>query len=380
MANEVTRHIKEAVERELWGRAAARCQFSDCNKILYKHDVTQEPMNLAEKAHIWAFSKGGPRGWGPFKFNRKGINDLANLMLVCHDCHKRIDDDPERYPADLLKAWKTEHEERVRIATGIPHGKRSHVLLYGSRIGEENSPLGMREAYDALFPDRYPADDRPVNLSMHSSLDDGVDAFWQAEPDNLRKLFESQVRPRLEEGNPNHVSVLALAPQPLLILLGSLITDKVPADIYQLCRAPRTWRRQPDPADFKFTVHRPDDTSGPPTALFAISDRIDHARVRDSIGDDAAVWEVTCNDPHTDCIRSERQLSDFRILAGRLFNEIRQAHPTANAIHIIPVMPVSCAVELGRVRQSKSALPWAIYDQPMYPAPFAKRLTLGDHP
>src|SRR4051794_29477546 len=91
--SDVTRKIKPEVERELWERAAARCEFSGCNKLLYKSGVTQEPMNLAEKAHIYSFSKGGPRGWGPFRLNRSGINDITNLMLVCHDCHKLIDED-----------------------------------------------------------------------------------------------------------------------------------------------------------------------------------------------------------------------------------------------------------------------------------------------
>lgn len=49
----LTRAIKREVERELWGRAAARCEFSDCNRLLYKSPVTQEAVNLAEMAHIY---------------------------------------------------------------------------------------------------------------------------------------------------------------------------------------------------------------------------------------------------------------------------------------------------------------------------------------
>ena len=170
---DVSRKIKAEVERELWGRAAARCEFSDCNKLLYKHGVTQEPVNLAEKAHIYSFSKGGPRGWGTlFHKSRAGINDITNLLLVCHDCHKLIDEDKAgaKYSVELLKQWKESHENRVRIATGIPASKRSHVVLYGSRIGEENSPLQGALAYDAMFPNWYPADDRPINLSMRSAM------------------------------------------------------------------------------------------------------------------------------------------------------------------------------------------------------------------
>ena len=56
MVVEVTRHIKRPVERELWARAAARCQFSGCNKLLYKSAVTQESVNVSQNAHIYAFS------------------------------------------------------------------------------------------------------------------------------------------------------------------------------------------------------------------------------------------------------------------------------------------------------------------------------------
>ena len=64
MVAEVTRYIGIATERELWGRAAGRCQFSGCNRLLYKSSVTQESVNLAQKAHIYSFSEKGPRGWG----------------------------------------------------------------------------------------------------------------------------------------------------------------------------------------------------------------------------------------------------------------------------------------------------------------------------
>ena len=98
MAKEVTRYVKPKVERELWGRAAGRCQF--CNRLLYKSPVTQEQVNISEKAHIYSFSKAGPRGWGPLVPSNGEINDLPNLMLVCQDCHDTIDQDKkgERYP------------------------------------------------------------------------------------------------------------------------------------------------------------------------------------------------------------------------------------------------------------------------------------------
>ena len=137
------RTVARETERELWGRAAGRCEFSDCNRLLYKSPVTQEQVNLAEKAHIYAFSAAGPRGRGPLQATTKAVNAISNLMLVCHDCHLKIDQDQEgeRYSADLLRQWKEDHERRITIVTGICPGKKSHVVFYGSRIGDESSPF-----------------------------------------------------------------------------------------------------------------------------------------------------------------------------------------------------------------------------------------------
>lgn len=375
----LTRAIKREVERELWGRAAARCEFSDCNRLLYKSPVTQEPVNLAEMAHIYSFSKDGPRGWGIFTKVPAALNDVANLMLVCHDCHKKIDQDKngERYSADLLKKWKAEHESRVRLVTGIAPGKKSHVVLYGARIGDESSPLQAGAAVGAMFPDWYPADDRPVNLSMHSALDDSQPEFWAAQASHLRMEFDRHVRVRISDAQPNHFSVFALAPQPLLILLGSLFTDKVPSIVYQPHREPPTWKWQPHPNSFQFHISEPDDKSGEPVLVVSLSDKVVHDRVHAVLSAKASIWELSVNDRHNDFLRSEAQLSMFRETVRKLMVHIGMAHPQATTIKIFPAMPTSCAVELGRVRMPKTPTRWVIYDQNNKHQKFIETLTIG---
>jgi len=55
------RNIKAEVERLLWGIAEGRCEFDGCNKVLYRHEVTGDSENYAEKAHIYAVNPGGAR-------------------------------------------------------------------------------------------------------------------------------------------------------------------------------------------------------------------------------------------------------------------------------------------------------------------------------
>ncbi len=376
----LTRSIARPVERELWGRAAGRCEFSGCNRVLYKSPVTQEQVNIAQMAHVYSFSPGGPRGHGPHVGKTAGLNGVENLILVCYDCHQKIDRDKkgERYSAELLKIWKNAHETRIEIAAGTAPNKRSHVVLYGSRIGEENSPLRKTEAFGAMFPNWNPAGELPIQLSMDSELDDSSKGFWDAQGAHARKAFNRHVRPLIDEAQPNHFSIFGLASQPLLIQLGALFTDKVPAVVYQLHREPATWAWQPDPGDFEFRVNEPANKSGVPVVVFSLSAKIDLDRVRAVLGAGISIWEVTIDQPHNDFLRSEKQLETFRQVVRKLMVGIKAAHPAAANIKVFPAMPVSCAVELGRVRMPKADPRLVIYDQNNKHQKFIETLTIGE--
>jgi hypothetical protein len=162
---------------------------------LYISAVTQESINLSEKAHIYSFSEKVPRGWGPLILNKNKLNDISNLMLMCHGCHKNIDQDKlgVRYSADLLISWKQMHERRIEIVTGIDSNKKSHVILYAANIGTNKSPIGYHECVEAMFPKWYPANERPELLSMTSELRDSSSTYWLAELSHLCKIFERKI-------------------------------------------------------------------------------------------------------------------------------------------------------------------------------------------
>ena len=239
-----SRDISRAVEAMLWGRAAGCCQFDGCNRPLWKSPVTQERVNLAEKAHIYSFSADGPRG------NRgvdaKRLNALENLILVCDICHKTIDRNwsSDRYTTAQLRQWKAAHEARVARVAGIGLEKSSHILLFGSNIGDHQGPLHYRQAVDAVFPHWYPAEDHAIELGVRNSVLSEVKeaVFWDSARANLEVDF-AQVRLRIKSGEIKHLSVFALAAQPLLIRLGALLGDIVRAEVYQLHREPTpSWK------------------------------------------------------------------------------------------------------------------------------------------
>lgn len=379
MHEEISRYVKPEAERKLWGLAAARCQFNGCNRLVYKSSVTQENANMAEKAHIYSFSEDGPRGRGPYKSNPATLNDVPNLLLACFECHQKMDQDKDgsRYSAELLLLWKKNHEERIRIVTEVDPCKKSHVVLYGARIGMESSPLRWDAASHAMFPAWYPADDRALTLSMACSHDDSLPEFWLTEASHLRREFEKHIRSRMEEGNPNHFSIFARAPQPLLMLLGTLLTDKVPGMVYQLHREPTSWQWQSHPDDFEFIVQEPTDKSGTPALVLALSAEVDPSRITQVLSGPVSIWQVTTNDCHNDMLRSEAQLISFRQTMRKLLVRMKSAHPSATHFHVFPVMPVSCAVELGRIRAPKADTPWLVYDQNNKQGRFIEAFMIG---
>lgn len=362
----------------LWAKAAGRCEFAGCNELLWRSSVTQDIINRAQKAHIYAFSDDGPRGSDVIAYEK--INDLNNLMLVCHQCHQKMDKEKDggRYTAELLQGWKMAHEQRIEIVTGIDPERRSHILMYGAGIGDHNSPLSFKTAACAMFPDRYPADDKPIEIpNLNSWPRDRDEEFWWLEYKHLEKMFKRRVQERLNDGEITHLSVFALAPQPLLIYLGSLLTDIPEVDVFQRHREPQTWGWQPHSNEVGYIVKEPEKVQGPPTLILSLSAFISDDRIRAIMGNDITLWKVNVPDPDNDYLRSKEQLCEFRVLARKLMRRIKDTHGQKSIINVFPAVPVSVAVELGRIRQPKADLPIKIYDQVNDRGGFIPALEIG---
>lgn len=114
----------------LWGMAAGRCEL--CNRLLYMDLSFGVIDNFAERAHIHAVSKNGPR----FRkdMTDEECNDVNNLMLLCQEHHKMVDDYPEDFQSDLLIEKKRTHEERIRKVTDISDDQTTSMVAYFSNI------------------------------------------------------------------------------------------------------------------------------------------------------------------------------------------------------------------------------------------------------
>src|SRR5713101_624804 len=186
---------------------------------------------------------------------------------------------------------KQAHERRVEITAGIAPEKRSHVLHYGANVGDHSSPLSFGVTAPALFPARYPADDKPIALAtVNSSFKDRDAKFWAIEKHEVVTKFDQRVRSLLASGDVAHLSIFALAPQPLLILLGTLLTDIPQADVYQLHREPQGWLWPEKAEVVPFTAAEQDRFDGPPALVLSLSASITPDRIEAVLGKSVSIW------------------------------------------------------------------------------------------
>ena len=106
-------------------------------------------------AHIVAFSRQGPRGAAGSR--PAHINDVDNLMLLCPQCHKLIDDHPARFTVATLEKYKGKHEERIRHVTGLGPDLKTTVVQLKARVAGQSVAIPIAQVTEAVAP-RYPTD------------------------------------------------------------------------------------------------------------------------------------------------------------------------------------------------------------------------------
>jgi len=346
----------------LWARGAGRCYY--CNKSLIgDYSSGNEDANFGFIAHIVGEKETGPRG--DRVRSPQLEDDVSNLMLMCYPHHKLIDvDEKDNYPEDRLLAMKAAHEDRVRILTDMVPDRASHVLRYGAKIGTNESPVAFSRVRVAMLPKRYPAEGRSIGVEIiGSAATDGEELFWRGEPENLRRQFDAQVRSRIAAREITHLSVFALGPMPLLVELGQLLGDIVPADVYQLHREPAGWTWAEDGERIEYQVTRQTRRGSNVALKLGISATLTNDRIAAVLGEDTAIWSLSAAKPSNDVMRYPQDLAQFRRLMRDLYDEIKAEHGENATIHVFPAVPVSVAVELGRVRMPKADLPLLLYDQ-----------------
>ncbi len=348
----------------LYVAAGGRCEFWGCKKYLLKHSVILSTDNFGEIAHIVAFREKGPRG--KIQPRPKYLHDLANLMLLCNECHKLVDRQPDEYPPELLREYKQQHEEDVYQATGIRCSQKTAIVRLEAPIDGNQASIPLQQIYKAIHP-RHPLENPKCLIELNQqSLISAQPEFMAA----ASKTVEAEIKDFLTRGLPSerieHISIFALAPIPLLMVLGYQLGSTIPADIYHHHHDTEdwTWKADPRSITFEHKLLRAGTVPNCVALLISISGTVVLSNLPSDIDDRFYVYQLSPRErkPSTNCLRTREDLENFKRAYEDCLRDLRRAHHQLMAIHLFPAVPPPIAIVCGREVMPKVDPALRIYD------------------
>lgn len=249
--------IRDSVRNALWARTAGRCTI--CNRRLlgdsrtYLHSVL-----LAELTHNIGATGGPESPRSQHSDSMEYTESEENLLLLCHDCHKIIDD-PDHvdfFPPEKLREIKESLERRIEMVTDHGGLTRTAAFRVGSLIRGSLALASQREVAETLLAVNYLGlveTRRSGDFTCRIQGSAGGRGFWDAAQQSVDDVL-GLVHQAVDSGDVEHISVFAIAPIPLLVYLGWRLDDKTPTRLYQKHRDPFvgwSWTDQGEPVEFE---------------------------------------------------------------------------------------------------------------------------------
>ena len=366
--------IHESIRMKLWAISAGRCEM--CNKPLYEDSTFGVDGNFAENAHIHAVSIGGPRHKYGMTSDEK--NNIDNLMLLCGEHHHMIDTYPDDFGEGLLIKRKKDHESRIRSLTDIRNEQSCRIVSFFSNVDDYQEVFSdhlFRQA--VVLSGRLPMQQPTIELNRDSFTKyiPSKDVFESKAADleqSFKTWFDGIVK------TEDSIAVFALAPQPLLIKLGTLINDQYNAFPYQCHRCGHKWAWPDSDPQVNFIIKETKSGNTNHVALVIdLSAPVLDDRITSVLGDEVTILHLTISEPNRYFVKSERIQNEFVFQLRMAMEQIKNLRPAPTVINLFPVMPNSLAIRAGMDYMAKSDLPLIIYEQDTKVGGFYEALSIG---
>ena len=173
-------------EKALFARSGDQCAHPECQRRLTHRAEPCAPTTvLGEVCHIHGKGPGSPR-WNP-ELTAEQIHSSSNLILLCRDHHKIVDDQPDTYTAERLREWKETHESSIAAAAVEPVGPTSYTtpaLPFPTSIVDHEVEKTLQIIRRGRFIDGFDAS--PTLSAVRHSLDN-----WR-----VRRCYRHRACPR----------------------------------------------------------------------------------------------------------------------------------------------------------------------------------------
>lgn len=323
----------------LWGRAAGRCAVPNCRVELLVDETDYDPIVvIGDIAHMAAASSDGPRA--NENLSTRERDDYDNLILLCKNCHSRIDGQKHANPIALLTKLKADHEAWVRAA--LPERGKS-TRGWQPVIVQGDHPIDAQEALQALSPDF--ASISPAVLTCSYNTD------WSTKLSELRVAIEAIKG--AGDSFEKRYAIFPLAPVSACIAVGYLFTNRPHIRLFQHHRESSSWSWlgvQAPACDLAMEgiPKEPDLSAAEIAVCFHISAAISPDDLPPQFFDGNNVVHIRVSQPSVRWMVAPVQLDWIGDATGSLFEHLVSAFPKAQRWHIFYAGPAPGAVKIGQ--------------------------------
>jgi SMODS-associated and fused to various effectors sensor domain len=333
------RHYTDRTLKLLWGRSAGRCAVPECRVELFAEATDYDPIVvIGDIAHVNAAADDGPRaepGMTPAERNA-----YENLILLCKNCHTRVDGQPGANPVARLHAVKDAHEAWVRASLperGASRTGWTAVALRGDH------PFDLATVAEAVSPDFVA--DQPQILQVPTGTED-----WAA----VDRAIAARARDLLtgDDVFDRRLAIFPIAPVSACFSLGYHLTSRPHVRLFQHHRDSQSWSwpRKPAPAN-DLAVSGPNDrspTSRAATFIFHLTAAItDEVLLEAGAPLDCRI-DFRVPSPSTGWLQSPEQIVGVAHAARTAFEHVMRMLPNASEWHIFYAGPAPVAVAVGQ--------------------------------
>lgn len=118
----------------LWGRSANRCTICRVELVVNRTDTDDESL-IGDECHIIAKEITGSRGTTQIDEARRDYYE--NLILLCKNHHKQVDDQPDKFTVEKLHEIKRNHESWINSSLATFNEKKQREdEIYAGYIEE----------------------------------------------------------------------------------------------------------------------------------------------------------------------------------------------------------------------------------------------------
>ncbi len=377
-SNTKRRPIPIKTQLKLWVATAGRCEFLGCNKMVWRDNLTLQEDNYSHIAHIISWTPTGPRG--DSELSSKLAQDFSNLMLMCLEHSKLIDGrQKDKYTVDMLKSFKQEHERRIQLQTSLADNMKTTVVRFMANIGDRRMNIPAEQVQQAVLSlPRYP-DEHEILIDLTDFPGRGNKNYWLSQAKEIHRRFSEGFGKNFNRSLPNHLSVFALGPIPLLVRLGNTIGNITPSDLYQKHRDTDDWiwKSVGNPVGYKVLRSNQKHGSNDVALLLSVSGKVQRKAVKEVFNKEIPLYEIRADQPDVSVLSTISALIEFRKIYRAVMNEIRDQYGHDSIVHLFPAIPAPIAVACGQDLLPKVDPHLLVYDYDHQNGGFAPTLKIN---